>query len=158
MIGTMAMLLRIRLVSLLLCALAAAQPHGWNQSELIAPADLAAHLKDPSRPKPLLIEVSFPVLYRARHIPEAVFAGPGANAQGLDLLRKAVAGQPKTREIVLYCGCCPFDRCPNAGPALETLRTLGFRSVRVLYISTNLVKDWIEKGYPIVRAAQTTTR
>jgi thiosulfate/3-mercaptopyruvate sulfurtransferase len=146
------------LLLVILAALLVAQPQGWNQSELLAPADLAARLKDASRPKPLLIEVSFPVLYRARRIPDAVFAGPGGSPQGLEMLRKAVAGQPKTREIVLYCGCCPFDRCPNVGPALEALRGLGYQKVRVLHIPTNLVKDWIEKGYPIYRAAQAMGR
>jgi len=143
-------------VSLLLLGSAAfaGQPESWSESDLIQPAQLAARLKEPGGTQPLLIEVSFPVLYRARRIPGALFAGPTARPQGLELLRKAVAGQPKDREIVLYCGCCPFEKCPNVRPAFHTLRELGFRRVKVLFISTNLVKDWIEKGYPITRAGE----
>ncbi|MCC6860958.1 MAG: rhodanese-like domain-containing protein [Bryobacterales bacterium] len=122
----------------------------WKESDLLQPAQLAARLKEAGA-KPLLIEISFPVLYRARHIPGAVFAGPTARPQGLELLRKAVANQPKDSEIVLYCGCCPFDKCPNVRPAFEAMRALGFGRVKVLFIPVNLVKDWVEKGYPITR-------
>ena len=89
--------------------------------------------------------------YLAGHLPGAVFAGPTARPQGLELLRKAVANQPKDSEIVLYCGCCPFDKCPNVRPAFEAMRALGFGRVKVLFIPVNLVKDWVEKGYPITR-------
>jgi len=102
----------------------------------------------------LVIHVGFPVLYRSVHIPGSVYAGPGSKEEGLTDLRKAVAGQPKTREIILYCGCCPFDKCPNIRPAFATLRELGFTNVKAMMIPTNLKTDWIDKGYPTDKRAE----
>jgi hypothetical protein len=50
---------------------------------------------------------------------------------------------------VVYCGCCPWDKCPNLKPALDTLRAMGFTRVKALYIPVNLAQDWTAKGYPI---------
>ncbi len=101
----------------------------------------------------LVIHVGFPVLYRSVHIPGSVYAGPGSNAEGLADLRKAVAGQPKNREIILYCGCCPFDKCPNIRPAFAALRELGYTRVKAMMLPANLKTDWIDKGYPIEKRA-----
>lgn len=109
----------------------------------VTPAQVAKDLSTP-----LLIHVGFPVLYRSAHIPGSVFAGPGSKAEGIADLKKAVAGLPRTREIVLYCGCCPFDKCPNIRPALAALREMGFTHVKAMELPTNLKTDWIDKGYP----------
>ena len=110
----------------------------------IQPADLAKNVN-----APLIIHVGFNVLYRATHIPGAVYAGPASAPEGIEALKKAVAGQPKDRQIVLYCGCCPWDKCPNIRPAFAALRELGFRNVKALELPQNLKTDWIDKGYPI---------
>ena len=115
----------------------------WTGSDLVQPAQVARNLN-----APLLIHVGFPVLYRSAHIAGSVFAGPGSKAEGIADLKKAVAGQPRTREIVLYCGCCPFDKCPNIRPAFAALREMGFTHVKAMELPTNLKTDWIDKGYP----------
>ena len=143
--------MRHLLPAFLLSTLLFAQQDPWAKSELLQPEQLAARLK--SGAKPLLIEVSFAMLYRQRHLPEAVYAGPAARQQGIDLLKTALANVPKGREIVIYCGCCPMDHCPNLRPAYQVLRELGFKNFKVLSLPTNLAKDWIDKGYPIVRIA-----
>jgi hypothetical protein len=56
---------------------------------------------------------------------------------------------PRERELVIYCGCCPWDKCPNLRPAFVMLHELGFRSVKVLSLPTSFLKDWIDKGYPV---------
>jgi len=104
-------------------------------------------------PVALFIHVGFPVLYRSVHIPNSVYAGPGSTAEGLADLRKAVAGLPKSREIVLYCGCCPFDKCPNIRPAFAALREMGFTHVKAMMLPTNLKTDWIDKAYPTDKRA-----
>lgn len=114
----------------------------------IEPKDLAAQLQA-AGPKPVLIHVGFAVLYRGKHIPQSVYAGPARSAEGLEALKKAVAGVPKDREVVVYCGCCPYAMCPNVKPALETLRQLGFTRVKALMIPTNFASDWADKGYPV---------
>jgi rhodanese-related sulfurtransferase len=111
---------------------------------VVQPADLAKDLK-----APLIIHVGFNVLYRATHIPGAIYAGPASQPDGIAELKQAVSGQPRSRAIVLYCGCCPWDKCPNIRPALAVLREMGFENVRALELPENLKTDWIDKGYPI---------
>jgi len=108
----------------------------------------AARLTGASASKPVILYVGFPVLYRSSHIPDAILAGPVSKPEGLDALRQAVAKLPHNSEIVIYCGCCPFDHCPNIRPAYAELHRLGFDRITVLSIPTNMSKDWIAKGYP----------
>lgn len=56
---------------------------------------------------------------------------------------------PLTREIVLYCGCCPWRDCPNIRPAFRVFRELGFTRVKVLYLPASFAQDWVEKGFPV---------
>jgi hypothetical protein len=119
----------------------------WPESAIVEPGDLAKTLRAPAK-KPAVICVAFPVLYRSKHITEAVFAGPGNRPEGIEALKKAVAGMAKDRDLVLYCGCCPMTRCPNIRPAWQALKEMGFTRVRVLSIPTNMAADWYEKGYP----------
>jgi hypothetical protein len=118
----------------------------WTENDLVQPEAVAKDIRTP-----LLLHVGFDVLYRASHITGSVYAGPGSKPEGIEALKKAVAGQPKTREIVLYCGCCPMDKCPNVRPAFTALRDLGYTHVKVMVIPENLKVDWTDKGYPIDR-------
>jgi rhodanese-related sulfurtransferase len=126
---------------------AKAAPAGWNDSDTMMPEALAAKLK--SKTPPMTIHTGFGVLYRSKHIPGSVYAGPGNKPEGIELLKKAVAGVPKDREIVLYCGCCPWVNCPNMKPAFATLKEMGFTNVKAVIIETNFAKDWVDKGYPV---------
>lgn len=119
----------------------------WSKGELIEPAALA-HLIQSSAPQPNIIAVVFPVLYRQRHILHARLAGPGNKPEGLETLRQTVQSLPKNAPIVIYCGCCPMERCPNLRPAYQALKDLGFTEIRVLNVPTNFHTDWVEKGYP----------
>lgn len=112
---------------------------------LIQPPELAARLSS----KPALFQVGPNVMYRSKHIPGAVYAGPGSKAEGIAMLKTAVEKLPRDREIVLYCGCCPWDKCPNVQPAMETLKQMGFSRVKALYIGENFKANWIDKGYPV---------
>jgi len=113
---------------------------------LIQPKELAANLSD----KPAIFHVGFNTLYRnGKHIPGSVYAGPGARAEGLAELKAAVEKLPKDREIVIYCGCCPWDHCPNIRPAFALLHDLGFTHVKALYIAENLKTNWTDAGYPV---------
>ena len=134
---------------LVLSALSTAQTPSPKDSELITPADLATHIKGP-----LLVQVGFPVLYRAAHIPGSQYAGPGSKPEGIEALKAAVAGQPKNREIVLYCGCCPWDKCPNVKPAIEALRQMGYTNVKAMVIKENFKADWTDKNYPVEKRAE----
>jgi rhodanese-related sulfurtransferase len=114
---------------------------------LIQPKELAAQLQAKGA-HPALFHVGFNVLYRNKHIPGSVYAGPGSTAEGLAALRAAVGKLPQEAEIVVYCGCCPWDHCPNMKPAMEMLRQMGFTHVKALSIPTNMAQDWFNLGYP----------
>ena len=114
---------------------------------LIQPKELASELQGKGTP-PALIHVGFNVLYRSRRIPGSVYAGPASTPEGLAALRTAVGKLARDKEMVVYCGCCPWDHCPNIKPAMELLRQMGFTRVKALYIPTNMVQDWFDHGYP----------
>lgn len=119
------------------------------QSFLIQPAELAAMLK--SGPKPTILQVGFKVMYDEAHIPGALYAGPGSKDEGIAALKEAAASIDKGQEVILYCGCCPWEHCPNVAAAWRTLQDMGFSDLKVLYIPKNFGADWVEKGYPVVK-------
>jgi thiosulfate/3-mercaptopyruvate sulfurtransferase len=138
----------LRFAAFLLAALTVfAQGEPWKSADLMPPAELAARLKS-AGPKPLILYVGFPVLYRSTRIPGAVLTGPLNRPEGVTALKQAVAGLPKDKEIVIYCGCCPFEQCPNIRPGFRALREMGFTKVRLVDLPTNLSTDWVSKGYP----------
>src|SRR5712691_7692793 len=108
----------------------------------VQPKELASHLDV----KPAIFHVGPNVLYRSKHIPGAIYAGPASKPEGLRLLQSAAAKLPRTSEIVIYCGCCPWDRCPNLKPAIEVLKEMGFAKVKALYLETNFATDWIDRN------------
>lgn len=118
-----------------------------GKGQLLAPEDLVKILQAKG-PKPLILSIGPRMLYAQAHIPGAEFIGPGSEAQGIEALKQRVKSLPKTKSIVLYCGCCPWVHCPNVEPAYKQLRSMGFTNVKVLYIATNLGVDWVYKGYP----------
>jgi len=112
------------------------------------PKDLAAELQSKSD-RPTLVHVGFPTLYRGKHIPQSIYAGPASRPNGMEALKKAVANLPRDRELVVYCGCCPWEMCPNIKPAMEALRQMGFTKVKALMIAKNFQTDWADHGYPV---------
>ena len=102
--------------------------------------------------KPLLLQVGSHLLFDEAHITGSVYAGAGSQPAGLQQLQSMVASFSKKKFIVLYCGCCPWDRCPNLGPAFKQLHDAGFSNVKVLYLANNLGTDWVAKGYPVERS------
>ena len=121
------------------------------ESRRIQPEELVRLLKASDKDKPLIFQVGSRVMFSQAHIPGSQYAGPGSQASGIQSLETTVASLPKNRPIVLYCGCCPWDRCPNVGPAYHRLIDLGFTNVRVLYLANNFGDDWVIKGYPAIK-------
>jgi hypothetical protein len=113
----------------------------------VEPKELAGQLTH--GPKPTILQVGPNVLYRSKHIPGAIYAGPGSTPQGLDILRAAVDKLPRGQALVIYCGCCPWDKCPNIKPAMELLQSMGFSHVSAMHVATNFKTDWIDQGYPV---------
>ena len=111
--------------------------------------ELVSILKSAKGPKPLIIQVGFRVLYLQAHIPGSEFIGPASSTDSIRKLRNLVEALPRTQSIVLYCGCCPWDQCPNIKPSYKELRDMGFKNVKVLYIAHNFGREWVEKDYPV---------
>lgn len=97
----------------------------------------------------LVLQVGSRLLFDEAHIPGAEYAGPASSPAGLEALRARVARLPRTRPIVLYCGCCPWEHCPNVAPAWDLLHQMGFTHVRVLYLADNFGTDWAAQGYAV---------
>ena len=115
---------------------------------LIQPGDVAARLAAKGA-APAVFHVGPNLLYRNKHIPGSIYAGPGSRSEGLEALKVAAGKLPRDREIIVYCGCCPWSNCPNVKPAVELLKQMGFTRVKTMFIETNFAKDWIDKGYPV---------
>jgi rhodanese-related sulfurtransferase len=118
-------------------------------SQLINPEELVKVLKANSGEKPLMLQVGSRVLFEQAHIPGSEYVGPASNEAGLQTLRHRLDSLPRSRSIVLYCGCCPWSHCPNVKPAADAVRAMGFTNVKVLYIANNFGADWVDKGYPV---------
>jgi len=130
----------------------ASSAYSIPSAQLMQPAELNRLLHDAKAPKPLILQVGSRVMYDQAHIPGSEYAGPGSRDEGLGLLRARVNTLARDRFIVLYCGCCPWDRCPNVGPAYKLLRDMGFTQVKVLYIAGNFGADWVSQGYAVAPA------
>lgn len=145
-------------VTLILCVWAtislAAQSEAGDipADHLVQPAALASQLQG-STAKPLLIHVGSRVMYEQAHIPASEYIGPGSSDEALRKLTDRVKQVPKNTSIILYCGCCPWEHCPNVKPAYAALSSLGFSNVKVLYIANNFGADWADKGYPVATGA-----
>ena len=68
-----------------------------GEMAMIQPDEMAAKLSS----KPAIFYVGPNVMYRNKHIPGAIFAGPGMNPAGIALLKQAVAKllHPRIRGI-----------------------------------------------------------
>jgi rhodanese-related sulfurtransferase len=116
---------------------------------VIQPQELNALLQKPGHKPRLILQVGSHLLFAEAHIPGSEYAGPGSQPAGQQILRTRVASLPKNDLIVLYCGCCPWQRCPNVGPAYRLLHDMGFTNVRVVYMAGNFGDDWVAKGFPV---------
>lgn len=116
----------------------------WTKDQLLEPQALAATLAT-GKNLPVIFSVG-----PGATIPHTVHIGTTNESANLDQLKKKVEVLPKTANIVLYCGCCPFEHCPNVRPAMAALKVAGFTNYKLLNLPSNLKKDWIDKGYPVV--------
>ncbi len=130
---------------------AADNPRPFSSSDLITPSQLNSELPAVKAGKVVLIQVGFHRMYEMAHIPGSQYAGPAAKPEGLEILKKLVGKLPPNQKIVIYCGCCPWDDCPNIRPAFEALKEMGFTNFKVLDIPQRLGDNWTAKGYPIVQ-------
>jgi hypothetical protein len=119
------------------------------QAKLIQPEALNRLLQKAGPQKPLVLQVGSHVLFAQAHIPGSEYVGPGSQPSGLQALQDRVTSLARNQFIVLYCGCCPWNHCPNIEPAFAKLREMGFTNVKVLYLADNFGANWVNRGYPV---------
>jgi len=121
----------------------------WTADGLMEAEHLASIVSGPDNSKPLILYVGPAVLYKRAHIPGAKGIGPAGEPDGLKSLQREAQALSRDRELVLYCGCCPWKVCPNVRPAFKVLQDMGFKRVKVLYLPHSLRQDWVNKGFPV---------
>jgi len=119
----------------------------WTKAQTVQPAELAKELHSP-KTAPKVVFVGFKRLYSAGHIKGAEYHGTAGSEAGLKELTAWAVGVPRSTNLVIYCGCCPMERCPNIRPAFTALQALGFRNLRVLLLQQDFATDWAGKGLP----------
>ncbi len=117
----------------------------WSTDQLIEPSALAAILNDSSAKQPILYSIGF-----GGGIKNSIIEGPAKDSINLLKWKNELQKLPRNTDIVIYCGCCPFEHCPNIRPAFKLLNDMGFTNQKLLNLSHNLKADWIDKGYPIM--------
>src|ERR1700680_35727 len=120
------------------------QTEPWRPDQLMEPKDLAVILNSSTVVKPLIISVG-----PAGLIKDAVYIGPVHDKENFDKLKEFLSKEKKDRQIIIYCGCCPFEHCPNIRPAFKLLNDMKFTNQKLLNLSRNLKADWINNGYPM---------
>jgi thiosulfate/3-mercaptopyruvate sulfurtransferase len=122
----------------------AQNPVNWTKDQLMEPAELSQVIQK-GKKVPVIFSVGPGAL-----IPHSIDAGMASHQENLDRLKKELGSVPKKSKVVIYCGCCPFEHCPNVRPAISLLKEMGFTNYRLLDLPHNLKTDWIDKGYPVV--------
>jgi len=121
-----------------------AQNDPWTQQQLLDPAVLAKVLINSKSPQPIIFSIGMQAIIKG-----SIDIGPVMAKENLDLLKQKLDKLPKNSNIVVYCGCCPFSRCPNVRPAMALLKSMQFTNYQLLNLPQNVKVDWIDKGYPM---------
>jgi hypothetical protein len=117
-------------------------------AQLLQPQGLVRLLKAPKDQRPLVLQIGSRVLFDEAHIPGSEYIGPASQEAGLQALRHRAQALPRDKFLVIYCGCCPWSKCPNIRPAYRELISMGFTHLRVLYLRDNFGANWVSQGYP----------
>jgi len=116
----------------------------WTQQQLLDPSDLAKTIGNTGIVQPIVFSVGPQAVIKG-----SIDIGPTVVPENLSKLQQKLEKLPKNSEIVIYCGCCPFDRCPNVRPTVELLKKLQFSNFKLLNLPHNIKVDWIDYGYPM---------
>lgn len=123
----------------------AQNPVNWTKDQLIEPSELAATIKS-NKNVPMIFSVGPGAI-----IPHSKDIGMVKDTANLQKFKNQLGGLPKNTAIVIYCGCCPFEHCPNVRPAIQLLKDMNFTNYKLLDLSHNIKTDWIDKGYPTTK-------
>ena len=121
----------------------AQEPVNLTSDQLMEPSDLSAAIK---------AEKNIPVIFSigpGAIIPHSRDIGMIKDPENMKKFKDELTTLPKDTQIVVYCGCCPFEHCPNIRPAMQLLKDMKFTNYKLLDLPHNIKIDWINKGLPI---------
>ncbi len=118
----------------------------WADKYLMETKTLVSMINNPRAAKPTIYNIGF-----VGNIPGAKKLEPASKEAGLIQLKAELKNMPKNSPIVIYCGCCPFEHCPNVKPAFTMLQKLGYSNAKILNLPTSIKADWMDKGYPMAK-------
>ena len=120
------------------------QKEPWTQEQLLNPSDLAKTINNANAKQPYVYSIG-----PGATIKGSIDVGPAKDKENLDKLKEQLSKLPKDANIVIYCGCCPFEHCPNIRPAFTLLNEMKFTNQKLLNLEHNIKVDWIDKGFPV---------
>lgn len=117
----------------------------WQASELIEVEPLLKLINSPNKAQvPTIINVG-----PMQNIKYAVTYGTASNDDAMAKIKTAATTMKKDKPVVVYCGCCKMENCPNVQPAYDYFISAGFKNVKVLNLKEDLAADWVAKKYPM---------
>jgi hypothetical protein len=120
----------------------AAAQNNWTDEDLIKPSELSSLIKS-NKNIPVIFSIGPGAV-----IPHSKNIGMVKETENIQRFKDQLATLPKDTQIVVYCGCCPFEHCPNVRPAIQLLKDMKFTNFRLLDLPHNIKTDWIDHGYP----------
>lgn len=116
---------------------------------LYDPKVLAKRITDKKGPAPRILNIGPKGdILGATNIGQLSDAGAQAR---LNAYEKSLPN--KNEEVIIYCGCCELETCPNVLRALAVLRDRGYTNVHVLNLPENIETDWEAHNYPLAPVA-----
>ena len=133
----------ISFLIIVVCQKATAQNKvNWTSDDLLEPSDLSASIKS-NKSIPLIFSIGPGAI-----IPYSKDIGMVKETENMQKFTDQLSTLAKGTQIVIYCGCCPFEHCPNVRPAIQLLKDLKFTNYKLLDLPHNIKIDWIDKGFP----------
>ena len=117
----------------------------WTDKQLMEPSQLAKIITD-KKDSIVIISVG-----PFKTIPGTISVGMTSEKEGLDKFKAQLGNMDKNEKIVIYCGCCPFEHCPNVRPAIDVLKEMNFTNYYLLDLPHNIKINWIDEGYPVTK-------
>lgn len=122
--------------------LSAQNPVNWTNDQLIQPSELATTLND-NKEVPVIFSIGPSAI-----IPHSRAMGMIKDEGNMKKFKGELENLPRDTSIIVYCGCCPYEHCPNVRPAIQLLKEMKFTNYKLLDLPHNIKIDWINKGYP----------